>query len=155
MIKNTHAATILLPISAPFLLFLSCPLSPCASPAPPPPSPPPLCRSAFYSHVFQGSAATKAFSCCHYNYSLHTSTHTHTHACTHSRSVFVSARACTLACTVIHKKKGELFLPLALLSINPTSHPPTPSSLSAASHICYAEHRRYQFSRARASLQHM
>lgn len=61
----------------------------------------------FIAMSSQGSAATKAFSCCHYNYSLHTSTHTH--VCTHSRSVFVSARVCTLACTVIHKKGWAIF----------------------------------------------
>lgn len=68
MTKNTHAERVrsaawqfsLLATSAPFLLFLSCPLSPCASPAPPPPSPPPLCRSAFYSHVFPGLGSYKS-----------------------------------------------------------------------------------------------
>lgn len=69
MTKNTHTECVsgaarqffsLLPTSAPFLLFLSCPLSPCASPAPPPPSTPPLCRSAFYSHVFPGLGSYKS-----------------------------------------------------------------------------------------------
>ena len=78
----------------------------------------------FIAMSSQGSAATKAFSCCHYNYSLHTLTHTH--ACTHNRSAFVSARVCvcvcTLVCTVTHKKRVSYFY---LSPSSPSTQPPT------------------------------
>lgn len=132
-----------------FVVFILSSLPMCLPSSPLLPHLPLSVALLFIAMSSQGSAATKAFSCCHYNYSLHTSTHTRVR----------TQPQCLCVCTFVHtrmycytskkkKKKGELFLPLALLSIKPTSHPPTPSSLSAASHICYAEHRRYQFSRA-------
>lgn len=83
----------------------------------------------FIAMSSQGSAATKAFSCCHYNYSLHTSTHTH--ACTHNRSVFVSARVCTLACAV-KKRLSYFYLSPSSPSTQPPTHPLLHPSLPPA-----------------------
>lgn len=97
----------------------------------------------FIAMSSQGSAATKAFSCCHYNYSLHTCTHTptDTHAYTHKRRrgaqqqhhcVFVSACVCVVcacsACAVIHKRVSYFYLSPSLSSspshpLPPTLHP--------------------------------
>ena len=125
----------------------------------------------FIATSSQGSAATKAFSCCHYNYSLHTRAHTHTPTNTRAyageeqqRSVFVSACVCACsACAAIHKRVSYFYLtpspprPHTYTHTHTHTHPP-PSSRSAAaaaaaaaasataaaaaSHICYAEHRQ-------------
>lgn len=92
------------PCLAPFFLVFP---STASSLCPPPPhlylpplphlrTPPPLLllrrplsvALLFIAMSSQGSAATKAFSCCHYNYSLHTCacTHAHTHTSTHART---------------------------------------------------------------------
>lgn len=82
--------------------------------------PPPLPFSVallFIAMSSQGSAATKAFSCCHYNYSLHTHRHTHAHTCTleeclcvcmHVRCVCVPV--CAPACAVTHKRVSYFYL---------------------------------------------
>lgn len=124
------------------------------------PPPPPLPFSVallFIAMSSQGSAATKAFSCCHYNYSLHTHRHTHAHTCTleeclcvcmHVRCVCVPV--CAPACAVTHKRVSYFYLspslPLLLSIAPPTSPHPSLPPLLAASHICYAEHRQHQSS---------
>lgn len=114
----------------------------CLPPLLSPMHPPPLLHHPlsvallFIAMSSQGSAATKAFSCCHYNYSLHTCTHTptNTHAYMHKRRkgaqqqhcVFVSACVCVMracsACAVIHKRVSYFYLSPSLSS----SPPPTP-----------------------------
>lgn len=123
MFTVLHGSSLSSPLLHPFCCFY-----PVLSPHVPPQLPlllhlPLSVALLFIAMSSQGSAATKAFSCCHYNYSLHTShTHTHMRACTPHQSVFVSARVCTLAWTVIHKKRASYFY---LSPSSPSSQPPT------------------------------
>lgn len=74
----------------------------------------------FIAMSSQGSAATKAFSCCHYNYSLHTSTHAHT--CVHAQSKCLCVCTCVHACMyryTLKKKKGW-----AIFTSRPPLHQP-------------------------------
>lgn len=93
---------------------------PLSSLSPPPPhtlSVAPL----FIAMSSQGSAATKAFSCCHYNYSLHARTDSNGEVHGNSAaSLCLHVRACVIR-MCCYTQKSELFLPPAL-----ALHPPTP-----------------------------
>lgn len=91
-------------------------------------SPPPHTLSVaplFIAMSSQGSAATKAFSCCHYNYSLHARTDSNGEVHGNSAaSLCLHVRACVIR-MCCYTQKSELFLPPAL-ALHPP-HPPHPS----------------------------
>lgn len=102
-------------------------------------SPPPHPLSVallFLAMSSQGSAATKAFSCCHYNYSLHA--HTDTNGEVHgssAASLCLHVRVCVIR-MCCYTQKGELFLPPALALHPPTPHPsplPLPATFAMLS----------------------
>lgn len=125
------------PLPHPPCLPLSSPSPPMHPPLPPPP-PSLSVALLFIAMSSQGSAATKAFSCCHYNYSLHTCTHTHPHPWTrmhtHTQersdstttvSLCLHVCACS-ACAVIHKRVSYFYLSPSLSSSPSPPHPSLP-----------------------------
>ena len=129
---------------SPLLSSLS-PLSPPNAPSSPSYTTPLSVALLFIAMSSQGSAATKAFSCCHYNYSLHTCAHTRTHAHTHtdwhacihtltqersSSTVSLCLHVCACsACAVIHKRVSYFYLSPSLPPLLSPPPPPPPPPL--------------------------
>lgn len=137
MTKNNHTLNVFAvlhgssSLSSP-LLHPFCCFYPVLSPHVPPQPPlllhlPLSVALLFIAMSSQGSAATKAFSCCHYNYSLHTS-HTHTHTCVraHPTKVSLCLHVCARLHGLLYIKKGR-----AIFTSRPPLHqanlPPTHS----------------------------